>query len=301
MRDDEIPESIEMQSWMKRGVQRSGPPPDAGQVRPARVARPPRSHGRTRLLAFVLASIFPGGVVAGGGDRSPQSVSGSWRRSRCGHARRVLQWHRHRESRPNGGGGVTSVEPRVVYRPVEYPDFDGKAIAESDVHQDERFDLLYRLRVRYAARRDVYVTGNVYVYYTEGDPSATFAPDVMVVFGVPPARRRVYKLWEEKHPQVAQALWKLAEAHAQQDPSFRTTLSFTRLTAAEALKQLSAQGFADELLPSPSTMAEVLNRNGYRLRPVLKAKPQKSSPRPMRSSPTSATRTKPTPTPRSGA
>jgi hypothetical protein len=109
------------------------------------------------------------------------------------------------------------------------------------------------------------------------------------------------KLWEQKHPQVAQALWKLAEAHAQQDPSFRTTLSFTRLTAAEALKQLSAQGFADELLPSPSTMAEVLNRNGYRLRPVLKAKPQKNSPRPMRSSPTSATRTKPTPTPRSGA
>jgi hypothetical protein len=109
------------------------------------------------------------------------------------------------------------------------------------------------------------------------------------------------KLWEEKHPQVAQALWKLAEAHAQQDPSFRTTVSFTRLTAAEALRQLSAQGFADEVLPSPSTMAEVLNRNGDRLRPVLKAKPQKNSPRPTRSSPTSATRTNPTPMPRSGA
>ena len=109
------------------------------------------------------------------------------------------------------------------------------------------------------------------------------------------------KLWEEKHPQVAQALWKLAEVHAQQDPSFRTTVSFTRLTAAEALRQLSAQGFADEVLPSPSTMAEVLNRNGYRLRPVLKAKPQKNFPRPTPSSPTSATRTKPTPMPRSGA
>jgi hypothetical protein len=103
------------------------------------------------------------------------------------------------------------------------------------------------------------------------------------------------KLWEEKHPQPAQALWELAEAHAQQDPSFRTTLSFTRLTAAEALKQLRAQGFADEVLPSPSCMAEVLNRNGYRLRPVLKAKPQKNSRRPTPSSPTSATRTKPTP------
>lgn len=109
------------------------------------------------------------------------------------------------------------------------------------------------------------------------------------------------KLWDEKHPKVARALWKLAEAHAQQDPSFRTTVSFTRLTAAEALRQLSAQGFADEVLPSPSTMAEVLSRNGDRPRPVLKAKPQKNSPRPTRSSPISATRTNPTPMPRSGA
>jgi hypothetical protein len=95
------------------------------------------------------------------------------------------------------------------------------------------------------------------------------------------------KLWEKKHPEVAQALWELAESHAQQDPTFRTTLSFTRLTAEEAIKQLRAQGFADEVLPSRSGMSEVLNRNGYRLRPVLKAKPQKKSLKPTPSSPTS--------------
>ena len=86
------------------------------------------------------------------------------------------------------------------------------------------------------------------------------------------------KLWEEKHPEVAQALWALAELHSQQDPTFRTLLSYTRLTAAEALKQLRAQGFHEDRLPSPSTMAEVLNRNGYRLRKVLKAKPLKKLP-----------------------
>ncbi len=86
------------------------------------------------------------------------------------------------------------------------------------------------------------------------------------------------KLWEKKHPDVAQALWTLAELHSQQDPTFRTLLSYTRLTAAEALKQLRAQGFHEDQLPSPSTMAEVLNRNGYRLRKVLKAKPQKKLP-----------------------
>jgi hypothetical protein len=86
------------------------------------------------------------------------------------------------------------------------------------------------------------------------------------------------KLWEEKHPEVAQALWTLAEEHSQQDPTFRTLLSYTRLTAAEALKQLRGQGFLEDQLPSPSTMAEILNRNGYRLRKVLKAKPQKKLP-----------------------
>lgn len=98
-------------------------------------------------------------------------------------------------------------------------------------------------------------------------------------------------LWEDRHPEAAAALWVLAEAHCQQDPTFRTPLAYTRLTAAAALRQLRGQGFAADALPSPSTMAEVLNRNGYRLRKVVKAKPQKKSRRPTPSSPTSGTRT----------
>nr|WP_217646563.1 ISAzo13 family transposase [Nitrosomonas sp. Nm34] len=67
----------------------------------------------------------------------------------------------------------------------------------------------------------------------------------------------------------------MAESHCQQDPTFRTALSYTRLTVAAALDRLRAQGFPEDGLPSPSTMAKVLNRNGYRLRKVVKAKPQK--------------------------
>jgi len=37
----------------------------------------------------------------------------------------------------------------------------------------------------------------------------------------------------------------LAESHSQQDPTFRGTLWYTRLTAAEALQQLRAQGFPE--------------------------------------------------------
>lgn len=85
------------------------------------------------------------------------------------------------------------------------------------------------------------------------------------------------KRWEQKHPEAAQALWRLAQAHSQQDPTFRTRIAYTRLTAPEALKQLHAQGFEASQLPSMSCMAKILNRNGYRLRKVLKAKPQKNS------------------------
>src|SRR5215510_12995081 len=85
------------------------------------------------------------------------------------------------------------------------------------------------------------------------------------------------KRWEEPHPQAAQALRQLAEAHAQQDPTFRTSLTYTRLTAQAALQGLREQGYSEAHLPSPSTMAEVLNRLGYRLRRVVKAKPQKKS------------------------
>jgi Rhodopirellula transposase DDE domain len=81
--------------------------------------------------------------------------------------------------------------------------------------------------------------------------------------------------WEDKHPEAAEALRRLAEAHAQQDPTFRTTLAYTRLTAKAALEALRAQGYREDQLPSPSTMAEVLNRMGFRLRKVVKAKPQK--------------------------
>jgi len=83
------------------------------------------------------------------------------------------------------------------------------------------------------------------------------------------------KRWEDTHPEAAAALARLAEAHAQQDPTFRTTLAYTRLTARAARAALRAQGYGTDHLPSPSTMAEVLNRMGFRLRKVVKAKPQK--------------------------
>jgi hypothetical protein len=84
--------------------------------------------------------------------------------------------------------------------------------------------------------------------------------------------------WEEKYPEAAPALRELAAAHAQQDPTFRTTLAYRRLTAKAAGEALRAQGISKTQLPSASTMAEGLNRRGYRWRKVLKAKPPKKLP-----------------------
>jgi len=83
------------------------------------------------------------------------------------------------------------------------------------------------------------------------------------------------KRWEDTYPHVAEALRQVAAVHAQQDPPFRTTLAYMRLTAQGALEVLRAQGYEEDHLPVPSTMAAVLNRLGFRLRKVLKAKPQK--------------------------
>ena len=83
------------------------------------------------------------------------------------------------------------------------------------------------------------------------------------------------KRWEDVQREAAEDLRWLAEAHAQQAPTFRTTLAYPRLTATAAVAALRAPGYCEHQLPAPSTMAEGLNRMGCRLRLVVQAKPQK--------------------------
>ncbi|EAM50433.1 transposase unknown protein [Crocosphaera watsonii WH 8501] len=85
------------------------------------------------------------------------------------------------------------------------------------------------------------------------------------------------KKWEERYPIVAQSLKEIAEAHAQQNPTFNNPIAYTRLTAAEAIKQLRNLGYNGGEVPAASTMADILNCLGYRLRKVVKAKPKKKS------------------------
>lgn len=80
---------------------------------------------------------------------------------------------------------------------VEYPSSDGKPMAESDLHRDQMAQAIDAVRTWFADRPDVYVTGNLLVYFEQGNPRRCRAPDLMVVVGVPKGDREVYKVWEE--------------------------------------------------------------------------------------------------------
>ena len=84
-----------------------------------------------------------------------------------------------------------------LQREIYYPESDGQPMAESDLHRKEMTYLLDALEVCFHAVSDVYVAGNLLLYYTEGFPKKCVAPDVFVVKGVPKRNRGSYKLWEE--------------------------------------------------------------------------------------------------------
>ena len=67
---------------------------------------------------------------------------------------------------------------------VEYPSSDGKPMAESDA---QRLTIVYAtdaLATWFAKRETVYVSGDLLIYYEEGNPRASIAPDVFVAYGV---------------------------------------------------------------------------------------------------------------------
>ena len=85
---------------------------------------------------------------------------------------------------------------------ILYPESDGKPMAESDLHREIMFYIIHLLQRWFRGQR-VYVSGNLLLYYEEGNPRKSVAPDCFVVWGVEPRRRLIYKLWEEgKGPQV---------------------------------------------------------------------------------------------------
>ena len=88
----------------------------------------------------------------------------------------------------------------VEYIPtqIEYPDEDGKPMAEGDIQCSYLTYARNVLRIYFQNRPNVYVSGNLFIYYEQGNPEAVVAPDVFVVFRVNNCDRRSYKTWEEQ-------------------------------------------------------------------------------------------------------
>ena len=70
-------------------------------------------------------------------------------------------------------------------------------MAESDFQRDYLFYAVAVLQQYFRARQDVYVSGDLLLYYEEGNPAAAVAPDVFVVLGAPIHDRHTYRLWQE--------------------------------------------------------------------------------------------------------
>ena len=92
---------------------------------------------------------------------------------------------------------------RTKAKEIEYPESDGKPMAETDVHRNWMLWIIEMLQFFFRGMR-VYVSGNLLIYYQQGDPKKRVAPDVFVVKECEQRLRRVFKIWEEgKGPSFA--------------------------------------------------------------------------------------------------
>jgi Uma2 family endonuclease len=78
-----------------------------------------------------------------------------------------------------------------------YPTGDGKPMAETDWHRILMLNLIETL-TRFFAGRKVYTSGNLLVFYEEGNRRRHVSPDVFVVRGVEPHLRPNYLIWAER-------------------------------------------------------------------------------------------------------
>jgi len=85
---------------------------------------------------------------------------------------------------------------------IHYPESDGKPMGETDEHRVAMVRHIRILEECYQGQR-VYVSGDLLLYYEQGNPRKYVVPDAFVVKGILPRRRRIYKTWiEGKTPDV---------------------------------------------------------------------------------------------------
>lgn len=82
-------------------------------------------------------------------------------------------------------------------RRVNYPESDGKPTGETEHHKLAMIRIMDILD-RHFAGQQVHVTGDLLLFYEEGNPKKFVVPDVMVVKAAQKFRRRNFKVWAER-------------------------------------------------------------------------------------------------------
>ena len=84
---------------------------------------------------------------------------------------------------------------------IEYPSSDGERMAETDFQYTPLINTVSALRVRYHNRLDVYVAGDMLIYYQMNRTDLSIAPDVYAVFGA-----------SGNHPRDSWLVWREGKA-----------------------------------------------------------------------------------------
>ena len=92
------------------------------------------------------------------------------------------------------------MEKKIISAPTPfYPSSDGKPMAETDWHRDLLMAFLQMIAYHFRDHDDVYVSGDLLIYYKMGDNTKSVAPGVFVVRGVSKKQRGTFLTWEESH------------------------------------------------------------------------------------------------------
>jgi Uma2 family endonuclease len=184
--------------------------------------------------------------------------------------------------------GEFAMSPRkrpAVKKVVNYPTRDGKPIGEPPTHRDLLGDLIEMLRGWYAKHPEVYISGNMLLYYEVGNPRKRVSHDVFVTLGLAKdSPLRYYATWREgKGPDFVVELTSRSTRREDTETKFRLYQDVLRVAEyflfdpfAEYLKT-PLQGYrlrhgryvhikpVDGRLPSEVTVLH-LERNGGQLR-----------------------------------
>jgi len=92
---------------------------------------------------------------------------------------------------------ATAIFNPTALKAVVYPTRDGRPMGETDKHRELMAYLIAALKTYFADQPNIYVSGNNFVFWEEGNPKARISPDTYVVFGAEMRLRDSYMAWKE--------------------------------------------------------------------------------------------------------